>query len=119
MFDTPYTHIGSGLFVCEQILSQQINITSPYVKPNAPAEPVEQIGCREVDDFVARKKLNRCVFPVQQSVLSEYAAMLIEVSRLIKESAYDIVFCPMRGARMAGLQANLVCESEPFNPFEI
>jgi hypothetical protein len=50
--------------------------------------------------------------------LSRYAETLVEVSRVIKESAYDVVPCPMRGARMPGLQGNVVCQSEPFEPFE-
>ena len=54
-----------------------------------------------------------CVAVMAPSWVELKAAKLVEVSRLIKESAYDIVLCPMRGARLAGLQADLVCSTEP------
>jgi hypothetical protein len=118
MFNTPYTHVGSGLFVCEQLLAQPVTITSPFIKSSAPIEPVEQVGAREVSAFVDRMRKQANVYRMQQDVVKRYAAKLIEVSRIIKESAFDIVFCPMRGARMPGLQADLVCQTEPFNPFD-
>ena len=37
MFDKPHTIVGSGLFVCQQILFRPAEITSPFLK--SPAEP--------------------------------------------------------------------------------
>lgn len=118
MFNTPYTHVGSGLFVCDQIFARSVTITSPFIKDSAPIQPVELVDAREVDYFVSRMKKEPNVYRMQQDVVKQYAAKLIEVARIIKESAFDIVFCPMRGARMPGLQADLVCETELFSPFD-
>jgi hypothetical protein len=118
MFNTPYTHVGSGLFVCEQLFTQPITITSPFIKDSAPIMPVEQVDAWEVDFFVNRMKREPNVYRMRQDVVKQYATKLIEVARIIKESAFDIVLCPMRGARMPGLQADLVCQTELFSPFD-
>jgi hypothetical protein len=118
MFDKPHTIVGSGLFVCEQILFRPIEITSPFIKPAAPMEVADQVTGPQADMFATRMRQSPGVFPVSETVLRRYAETLVEVSRAIKESTYDIVLCPMRGARMPGLQGNLVCQSEPFEPFD-
>jgi hypothetical protein len=73
---------------------------------------------RAVGDWPKWSRQSKDVFGVSQQVLKGYAEKLIEVSRIIKESAYDLVLCPMRGARMPGLQGQLVTQSEPFQPFD-
>jgi hypothetical protein len=118
LFKTPGTHIGSGLFICDQIFARSITITSPFIKSSAPIEPAERVDPPEVDSFMNQLKKDRHIYRIQREVLTGYASKLIEVARIIKESAFDIVFCPMRGARMPGLQADLVCQTEPFSPFD-
>jgi hypothetical protein len=118
MFDKPYTIVGSGLFVCEQILFRPAEITSPFLKPAARPEVVDYHTGSEATLFASRTKQAKDVYAISQQVLSRYAEKLLEVSRIIKESAYDVVLCPMRGARMPGLQGHLVTQSEPFQPFD-
>ena len=71
-----------------------------------PIEPAYQETGPQADAFVARTKQSQGVFSVSQAVLTRYAQKLVEVARIIKENTYDIVLCPMRGARMPGLQSN-------------
>jgi hypothetical protein len=118
MFDKPCTIVGSGLFVCEQILFRPAEITSPFLKPAAQPEVVDYHTGTQAALIAFRAKQSKGIFSVSQQVLSRYAEKLIEVSRIIKESAYDAVLCPMRGARMPGLQGQLVTQSEPFHPFD-
>lgn len=118
MFDKPYTIVGSGLFVCEQILFRPTEITSPFLKPAAQPEVVDYQTGKQASLFPSKARQTKGVFSVSQQVLSRYAEKLIEVSRIIKESGYDVVLCPMRGARMPGLQGHLVTQSEPFQPFD-
>jgi hypothetical protein len=118
MFDKPNTIVGSGLFVCEQILFKPAEITSPFLKPAAQPEVADQCIGAQTTFFMSSAKRSKGVYGVSQQVLSRYAEKLIEVSRIIKESEYDVVLCPMRGARMAGLQGQLLTQSEPFQPFD-
>ncbi len=117
MFNKPNTMLGSGLFLCEQLFSQKVKITSPYIMPDA-LEKVDGTSGQETAAFVARIGQSPRVFLLYQPTLNTYAGKLVEVARMIKESAYDIVLCPMRGARMPGVQAALVCQTEPFRPFD-
>ncbi len=117
MFNRPGTILGSGMFLCEQLYSQPVNITSPYIKPAA-LEKVDGAVGQETSGFVVRTRESPNVFPVYQPTLVTYAGKLVEVARIFKEGAYDIVLCPMRGARMPGMQADLVCQTEPFRPFD-
>jgi len=79
-------------------------ITSPFLKPAAQPQVVDYHTETQAALFASKAKQSKGVFSVSQQVLSRYAEKLIEVSRIIKESAYEVVLCPMRGARMPGLQ---------------
>jgi hypothetical protein len=118
MFDKPHTITGSGRFICEQLLLRPAEITSPFLNPASEPEIVDYRTGSEASLFVSEVKQSESVFVASQEVLGKYAEKLIEVSRIIKESAYDILLCPMRGARMPGLQGQLVCHSEPFEAFD-
>src|ERR1051326_3171689 len=117
MFNRPTTIVGSGGFVCEQLLAQPGNITSPFLKAGA-LEQGDGASGPQTSGFVARVRETPNVFTVHQPTLNVYAKRLIEVTRIIKESNYDLMLCPMRGARMPGMQAELVSQSDPFSPFD-
>jgi hypothetical protein len=118
MFDRSPTIVGSGMFACDPLVYQQVTLTAPFLKPAAALAPQQTETGPEAARFAAYMKKSPEVFPVSQVLLARYAAKLVEVSRLVKESAYDIVLCPMRGARMAGLQVDLICSTEPIQAFD-
>lgn len=68
--------------------------------------------------YVDEMKRTPGVFPVKLDVVNAYGAKVIEISRIIKESKYDVILCPLRGARLPGIQSDLMCYTEVFEPFD-
>jgi hypothetical protein len=117
-FDQPSTIVGSGVWLAPALVLREIHITSPYLQPAAPIEPVDYAEGAQAAALAAEMKKRQEGYLVSQQVLKAYADKVIEVARKIKERAYDIVLCPLRGARMPGLQANIICKTEFFQPFD-
>jgi hypothetical protein len=113
-FQRPEYILSSGLFLASQILMRPVEITSPYVSPSL----------LKIEDWVygapavAQVKKSPGVFTVSEPVLIQYADKLVEVARILKENSYDVILCPLRGARMPGLQAELVGNSDAFRAFD-
>jgi hypothetical protein len=74
--------------------------------------------CVEGAPAVAKLKKSTGVFTVSEPVLIQYADKLVAVARILKENSYDVILCPLRGARMPGLQAELVGNSNAFSAFD-
>lgn len=117
MFNRPDAILGSGLAIAESYLSGALRFTYPYVKPGT-LEVVQAVTGSAVNSFVAGFNKAPNVIAVHEPTLSTYAGKLFDIAYSIKASAYDIVLCPLRGARMAGVHVDLVCETEPVRAFD-
>lgn len=85
MFDRSHTIVGSGQYICEQLLfgpKEDVTITRPYLKPAAPVEIEDFATGPEAARFAAHYRAAPKVYPVSQPQLHQYAQKLIEVSRL-------------------------------------
>lgn len=120
LFDTPPNLVPSGVYLARPLVvhTAAISITNPFFVSNSPVQ-IEQSATGDE----AKKLANSCegdpnVIVVNRPIVMDYSVELIRVSRIIKESQYDIVLCPLRGARLAGLQSRLICDDENFFPFD-
>jgi hypothetical protein len=122
-FEQPVTVIGSGAYCFERLIQGRtyqppIEMTGPCVTPWSTLQPERYESGPGIDLFVSEMKKRPDVFSVQQNTLSDYAQTIVQVARVIKESQYDVILCPLRGARHPGLHANIMCKNEPFSPFD-
>lgn len=119
MFDPPQTLVGSGLWIAPPLVYKSVEISSPYVQPSAPIEPeCSMVGVAETSRYVDAMKRERSPFIIKQRVLTAYASKILEVARILKESGYGIILCPLRGARLPGMQAGVICQTQSFRAFD-
>jgi hypothetical protein len=121
-FDQPNTIIGSGMYCFDRLFQARvyppIEMTGPCVTPHTILTPQQYVSGASVEKFISEMKQRSDVFSVPQNALSDYAQTIVQVARIIKESKYDVILCPLRGARLPGLQADIICKDEPFTPFD-
>jgi hypothetical protein len=119
MFDPSQTFVGSGLWFAPPLVYKAVEISSPYIPPSAPIEPEYSIAGRaETSRFVDVMKRERSPFIIKQRVLTAYASKIFEVARILKESGFGIILCPLRGARLPGMQADVICQTQSFRAFD-
>src|SRR5262245_19007272 len=82
-------------------------MTGPCITPWSTLQPQRYEPGPSIDLFVAEVKNRADDFSVQQNILSDYAQTIVHVARIIKEGQYDVILCPLRGARHPVLQANI------------
>lgn len=116
LFNRPETIVGSGLYIASDLILQSVDLTAPYLK--CPPEIDRHEQGPETVKFIQYAKKQDKIFPVREPQLKSYADKLLEVSRKVKELGYDVVLCPLRGARMAGLTSELVTQSKLYRPFD-
>jgi hypothetical protein len=118
MFEIPPNYVASGIYICQPLIFRAIEITNPFYKQASPVEPVQIETGSDANRYAAQMRQHESVFPVSRPIVFDFAGQIVEVSRLIKENAYDLTLCPLRGARMVGLQAKLICDTVGFYPFD-
>jgi hypothetical protein len=119
MFDPPQTLVGSGLWIAPPLVYQAVEISSPYVPPSAPIEPdYSTVGPAETSRFADAMKRERSPFIIKQRVLTAYATKILDVARMLKESGYGVILCPLQGARLPGMQAGVICQNQWFRAFD-
>src|SRR5438128_5736293 len=118
LFDQHYTIVGSGVYYCERPVARPVAITGPFVDSNQVLKPAEYERSENAARLAERLRRQPGVVGIEDVALSDFADMLVRVARSIKEYRYDVVLCPLRGGRIIGLETNLICQSEPIEPFD-
>lgn len=119
MFDTPGNYVPSGIYLAPPLLAYAVNITNPFFRENSPLVIVEMAHGDDSPKLVEKLKKQPQIYQVQRALIHDYAEKLVGAARIIKESDYDLVLCPLRGGRLPGLQARIICnDMQLFRPFD-
>ena len=111
--------IPSGMYICQPLLLQTTQLTNPFFQKSSPIETEETATGLDAIKLRTTHGHNDGVFVVNQPIIMNYAAELIKAVRIIQERQYEIVLCPLRGARMPGLQARVMSDNvDLFRPFD-
>jgi hypothetical protein len=113
LFDIPVGMVPSGEYMATPLVvhTASVSITNPFFSSNSPVK-VEQFwdGDRS-GNLIDACKRNPDIVVVNRPLVLDYSAELIKAARVIKELDYDLVLCPLRGARLAGVQSSLICDN--------
>lgn len=111
--------IPSGMYLCEPLVLHTSQITNPYFHSSSPLEQEEKATGSDARKLLKTYSQGANVFVVKKPVVMDYAAELVRAVRVIKERRYELVLCPLRGARMPGIQARAMSDNaDIFHPFD-
>lgn len=121
VFETPNDYIPSGVWLAPALVgfTTSTKISNPFYQSNS-RNQIETIEFGDGALKLIESSLNKQgVYRVQKTQVSDYASRLVNVARMIKESNHDLVLCPLRGGRLPGLQAQIICDDPNlFHPFD-
>ncbi len=119
MFNTPENYVASGIYIAPPIVAYAVNITNPFYKADSPVIIDTIAEGTESDKLIESLRKQKQLYTIQKPHAFDYASKLVNVARMIKESEYDLVLCPLRGGRLPGLQSQIICnDSKLFRPFD-
>lgn len=119
MFDMNDSPIPSGIYLCQPLVLQATQITNPFFPGASPVEAQEVAMGKDAESLYASAKQAPTFFVVNRPIVMDYAVELVRAARLIREREYDLVLCPLRGARLPGLQARVMSDNaDTFRPFD-
>lgn len=111
MYDMGCSPVPSGIWLCEPLIYRTTEITNPYYPKSTPIEPEEVASGSDIDQLVSKYRNKENYFIMNGPVVMDYASELVRTVRLIKEQAYELVLCPLRGARLPGIQARVMLDN--------
>lgn len=111
MFDMNNSPIPSGIYLCQPLVLQTIQVTNPFFPGASPVEPQEIAVGEDAKKLYASAKQSQDCFVVNRPIVMDYAVELVRAARLIREREYDLVLCPLRGARLPGIQARVMADN--------
>lgn len=112
MFETPTNYVASGQYICWPTLANTISLAGPVYAKASPLEPERIAHGRDAGLLLDSYANQPSCYTMQQSVVRDYAAGVVRAIRAITELNYEIILCPIRGARMPGIQCS-VMSSKP------
>lgn len=112
MFEVPPNYVASGQYICWPTLANTISLAGPCYAQASPLEPERIAQGNDATQLLNSYAKEPSCYTMQQPVVRDYAAAVVRAIRAITELNYEIILCPIRGARMPGIECS-VMSSKP------
>jgi len=119
MFDMNDPPIPSGVYLCRPLVLRVTETTTPFFPGPSPVESEEVAVGQDAEKLYESTKQHNDCFVINRPIVMDYVTELVRAARVIREREYNVVLCPLRGARLPGIQAKVMADNaDIFRPFD-